>query len=130
MAKVFVVTEGEYSDYHIVAVFSTRKKAKEFAPAADGGSVRIETYEIDAPPKRGRKLLFVHTVHIGIYTGILSDYSKCSAERPQRWSDISEPFKSWSNVELIRVSSAVSKEHAEKLAIEARQKFLREDGRT
>ena len=29
--NVYVVTAGEYSDYHIVAVFSTREKAERFA---------------------------------------------------------------------------------------------------
>jgi hypothetical protein len=29
--KVYVVTSGSYSDYHIVAVFSTREQAEEFA---------------------------------------------------------------------------------------------------
>jgi len=27
--KVFIVTEGEYSDYHIEGVFSTKEKAKQ-----------------------------------------------------------------------------------------------------
>lgn len=30
MEKVYIVTSGEYSDYHIDAVFSTREKAEEF----------------------------------------------------------------------------------------------------
>lgn len=30
MAKVYIVTEGCYSDYHIEACFSTKKKAQEF----------------------------------------------------------------------------------------------------
>lgn len=30
MDKVWIVTEGSYSDYHIVAVFSSEEKAKEY----------------------------------------------------------------------------------------------------
>ena len=30
MSKIYVVTEGEYSDYHIEACFSTKKKAQEY----------------------------------------------------------------------------------------------------
>jgi hypothetical protein len=30
MAKVYIVTEGSYSDYHIVAAFSKEEKAREF----------------------------------------------------------------------------------------------------
>lgn len=30
MSKIYVVTDGEYSDYHIEACFSTKKKAQEY----------------------------------------------------------------------------------------------------
>lgn len=30
MSKIYVVTEGDYSDYHIEACFSTKKKAQEY----------------------------------------------------------------------------------------------------
>lgn len=53
---MYVVTAGEYSDYHIVAVFSTKENALKFAEEhrnviegltyyEDG----IEEYEVDAP---------------------------------------------------------------------------------
>lgn len=31
MAKAWIITRGEYSDYHIVAVYSNKKKAEEVA---------------------------------------------------------------------------------------------------
>jgi hypothetical protein len=50
--NVFIVTEGKYSDYEIVAVFSTREKAEEFLSANKYG--QIEVFDIDpefwAPP--------------------------------------------------------------------------------
>lgn len=71
---VFVVTSGEYSDYGIVAVFSTREKADaakaemeryskaywDREPDDDedtwGGEtydhVQVEAYEVDPPPRR------------------------------------------------------------------------------
>ena len=56
MKKVYIVTAGNYSDYHIVAVFSTRKKAEEFLkryeevyPYID---VRIEEHPIDVPVEK------------------------------------------------------------------------------
>ena len=56
MKKVYIVTEGNYSDYDIVAVFSTKKKAKEFLkkyeevyPYID---VRIEEYPVDVPVEK------------------------------------------------------------------------------
>ncbi len=45
MNKVYIITAGDYSDYHICAVYSSLKKAKEvlrFFP--DGG---ITTYDLD-----------------------------------------------------------------------------------
>jgi|WetSurMetagenome_2_1015567.scaffolds.fasta_scaffold15523_12 hypothetical protein len=43
MTKVYVVTEGSYSDYHIVAVFRDRKEAETFV----GSNVdEIEEYEL------------------------------------------------------------------------------------
>lgn len=51
MAKVYVVTEGCYSDYHIEAIFSDKNKADIHAallnstPGRDGAEV--EEYELD-----------------------------------------------------------------------------------
>ena len=45
--KVFIVTSGEYSDYHIEAVFDTKKKAVEYLQQK-GDYYRIETYDINA----------------------------------------------------------------------------------
>ena len=48
--KVFIVTSGEYSDYHIDAVFSNRRDAEIFCANHDKGfygSPEIEEYEID-----------------------------------------------------------------------------------
>lgn len=40
--KVFIVEIGEYSDRQIVAVFSDKKKAKDYANARNGRSFSIE----------------------------------------------------------------------------------------
>lgn len=44
MSKIYIVTEGEYSDYSINNVFSTEEKAKEFIAERGGG---IEEFELD-----------------------------------------------------------------------------------
>lgn len=46
MVKVFVVTQGSYSDYHIEAIFSTKELAEE------SGQGDINEWELD-PPKGG-----------------------------------------------------------------------------
>ena len=49
--KVFVITSGEYSDYHIERVFSTHKKAQEYLDTKDDG-YRLEEYYLDEPIER------------------------------------------------------------------------------
>lgn len=46
MAKIYIVTSGEYSDYHIEAVFSTREKAEEYIQQ-HGTQYRIEPHGVD-----------------------------------------------------------------------------------
>jgi hypothetical protein len=51
---MYVITEGEYSDYSIVAVFSTKQLAQKFIDAHKASrwsSPRIEEYELD--PRQG-----------------------------------------------------------------------------
>lgn len=55
MAKVFVVTVGTYSDYHIVRVFSEREYADAFAKLHNeldkwGDDARVEEFRLDAEP--------------------------------------------------------------------------------
>ena len=49
--KVFVVTSGQYSDYRIERVFSTRKKALEYLDTEDD-SYRLEVFDLDGPIER------------------------------------------------------------------------------
>ena len=46
--KVFVITRGDYSDYHIERVFSTRKQANDYLDTKDD-SYRMEVYDMDEP---------------------------------------------------------------------------------
>lgn len=53
MSKIYVVTEGDYSDYHIEACFSTKKKAQEYIKNAKKVHEsyyypRIEEWELDS----------------------------------------------------------------------------------
>lgn len=43
--NIYVVTTGEYSDYHILGVYSTKEKAK--ACVKSYGAACAETYELD-----------------------------------------------------------------------------------
>jgi len=55
VTKIYVVTAGEYSDYRIEAVFSTKNKAKKFIRFREknvkwiGDGYRVEKYLVDIP---------------------------------------------------------------------------------
>ena len=55
MAIAYIVTYGDYSDYGILAAFSTREMAERFAATHNNGDsyyakADIEEYELDCPP--------------------------------------------------------------------------------
>ena len=50
--SVYIVTEGEYSDYHVEAVFSTESAAEAYVKKRDGvdyRTYRVEEYDMDLP---------------------------------------------------------------------------------
>ena len=49
--KVFVITTGEYSDYRIERVFSTRKKALEYLDTKDD-EYTMEVFDLDESIER------------------------------------------------------------------------------
>lgn len=53
--KIYIITTGEYSDYHIDRVFSTRKKAMEYLDTKDN-EYQLEVYDIDEPIKREKQM--------------------------------------------------------------------------
>lgn len=54
MATSYIVVTGEYSDYHVCGVYSTRKKANYAAKVYDGAVIE---YEIDELPDHPKGLL-------------------------------------------------------------------------
>lgn len=53
--KIFIVTSGDYSDYRIERVFSTRKKALEYLDTKDN-DYQLEVYDIDEPIERTKQV--------------------------------------------------------------------------
>ena len=54
--KIYIVTSGEYSDYTIERVFSTKEKANEFIQQ-HGTDYRIEEYVVDEEIKKRTKIM-------------------------------------------------------------------------
>lgn len=46
--KVYAVTKGEYSDFCVDEIFSTKEKAEKYQAAHPETNVDIEEYEVDA----------------------------------------------------------------------------------
>lgn len=55
--KVYIVTDGEYSGYHIKAVFTDEKKAKQYAAIHKCDT--IEEYEANSPQIEGETDVFI-----------------------------------------------------------------------
>lgn len=77
MAKVYVITSGEYSDYHICAVCSTRERAEELRPLySDRWDIaEIEEYEMDKAPNDADRRIPVYMVKINrwVEQGVVTD---------------------------------------------------------
>lgn len=55
MSNIFIVTSGDYSDYGISAVFSTRDLAEEYVQR-NGSDYRVEEYPVDEPIDREERI--------------------------------------------------------------------------
>ena len=53
--KVYIVTSGDYDDYQINEVFSTKEKAEEYIEYS-GDDCRIEEYDLDNPIEHKEKI--------------------------------------------------------------------------
>lgn len=122
MATVYIVTHGEYSDYGIDAVFSDREKADRFAAelekAVDGQRVQVAEWTVDEKAEAFAR---------PIYLCYIDRDGNAEIGAP-RYMFVSERYTKMLACDSGRCygESAVSAEHAMKLAVEARQKWLRE----
>ena len=115
---IYVLTEGSYSDYHIIGVYSTEKlakEAKEFAyPYAD-----IEEYALNQIPEHppGMKAW-----HVSICNGVLESANQTSIN----YSDVGEheyihevgKYNPERKVFFKVDCWAVDEEHAQKIALD------------
>jgi hypothetical protein len=122
---IYVVTEGCYSSYHICAVFSTKEKAQDFINKKKDlyYDASIEDYPLDAFDNYVRAQAWKATIHVG--DGALKEWKdepvfieKGTTTGPVKQTSALSGFN-------ITVTSYVSKDHAKKLAVEARQARLR-----
>lgn len=129
MATVWVLSTGEYSDCRDVGVFSTKERALDaMASRMNRMDNDPEEFELDAIPGARRESRYsrgpVYACSIRIDNGTIYPedqmdwYRDVAATKVEAMGVLSDPH-------MIRVESPASAEHAEKVAIEKRQEFMR-----
>ncbi len=127
MAKcltVTVLTHGEYSDYRIYGVFSSKEKAEEYAklhgiPEDGYGEFGFEEYDLDGPLLEQWQDVFI--CQMDVDGNILQESVGERELRSPRWSEVEHSHSS-----CYYAKSVVGVGHARKLCAEARQQWLRE----
>ena len=117
--KIYVITKGEYSDYHICAVATDPAKADQLAEffSTRHEPAEVEEYDTDDAPDltEGKTVFRIHYDEHGNVVSAEEWFSMCYD---------SPPFISGTNV-VIHVL-ANSEEAAIKIGAEKRAKFLAE----
>jgi hypothetical protein len=128
---IFVVTSGDYSAYGINAMFTHRADAEEYMKLIDGSDVEEWTLDEFA----GGKVVTVFQSHIAMSDGKISemnptkvldsalDHGKTKVNRTS-WANQRGTFSQAVSM------SVVSQQHANKIVVEARQAWLREQAET
>lgn len=106
MDKVYIITYGDYSDYTICAVFSTRDKAEEYIQQ-HGNTFRIEEHLLDEEVEQSE----IWSVEIGMLSHKIKQCESCSdswsRERVDKFRIFEPVFRNneWSIKMLLRVDS-------------------------
>ena len=120
--KVFVVTSGIYSDYSINAIFSTKELAEENCNKFNNDTNSYEhrsVEEWDVDFEKDFDWNFQYQCMINVKTGDF--FNEYESRKYDSWTD--KPFSVCNSG--LRVFSHKNAEHARKLAMEARQAYLR-----
>lgn len=136
--KVYVVTAGSYSDYHIEGVFSDTALAESFAaelkrvtPDYSRNAIGVDERDVDARIEERAAPMYLRAIELE--TGDLfysNEYGEMLAPNQRIPVKQYDPITNWSNncgqYTLCAVGqSYVSAEYALKLAAEHRQAWLR-----
>jgi hypothetical protein len=125
---IYVVTEGSYSDYGIKAMFSTKAGAEAYIEQikaqreVDYADTNIEQWQLDQ--EVGWVAKTAYRCAIDVKTGEVTnewEFREIVAKNKRTGDAEVRP-----NGQFLTVLSYVSADHARKLAVEARQKHLRE----
>jgi len=117
--KIYIVTQGYYSDYGIVGVFTDKSKAEElcnFGNEIDNWSdTRIETYESDTIDVKDKQLFFVRMQPDGKVLEVEKDFYITDIEDNTVGQDV--------NGNYYTTCLARDEKHAIKIMAERKLKF-------
>jgi len=132
-SKVFVVTTGCYSGYSIKGIFSTEEKARQYMKNCETSEEcwdkyfnDLATWTLDEALREENYTR--HDVGIMLDTGEVregpSTIEFWGIPQPQTY--VSESVPAYKGRGIVRAESHISARHAMKLAVEARQAWMRE----
>lgn len=119
--KVYVLQNGEYSDAHVVGVYSTKEKA-DIATKVYDDCPFIDEFEIDVGVEAIQQGMRIYDVSIGLQSGDVNRASQCSylsavtAEELRGEVVYTDP--------MVVYCWARNVEHAVKIAADRRRVFL------
>jgi len=133
MTKIYVVTGGCYSDYHIVGVFSSEKLANK---AAESLNSQVETYELDKHSDRIVQGFSAYRIVMslnGDVTSVREDTypcwldkateQTCEKKRMPKFSGTKNEYIGWQSVREVYVWARDEK-HAVKIAGDRRREMI------
>lgn len=116
--KIYALTRGSYSDYHIEAMFSSKEKAQAFATIANMTDAHFEEHDVDPEiPQELKHGLYPYSIEISIESGVVYYCQKLefwTYMRPARILHKGIDFSCW----------AKDEEHATKIASEIRAEYI------
>lgn len=134
--KAYIVTSGCYSDYSIHGVFSSQKLAQEYIDKANAArsedcwpscssDANIEEWAVDEECEA--KAYAEHSVGLLVGSGEVIEGPHVASKFgiPSSRSYVSENVPYVNGKDIARAESCKSAKHAMKLAVEARQAYLR-----
>lgn len=132
MKKVYGVSHGTYSGYTINGIFSTCKKAQKYMDDYKGSNLYasgfndIEEWVIDEKAKA--KTYITYHCGLKVDNGELLEegYTNTRFGIPKNQTWVLKSVPVYGGHDIVRSESYKSHKHALKLAVEERQRYLRE----
>ncbi len=133
MSELYVVTAGSYSDYGIRAIFMDKSEAEAYHKdllLVDSDTNDIEVWS-EGRPSGQKECRRAYQARIKVYDGHIDSenygslYEWVDENARTEQSAAEYPLENGYYPDDLYLKSFVSQEHAEKLAVEARQGLLR-----